>query len=80
MPMSRNGEYLRPSSPMFQALTNGISLQSRYVHTGCLEAWRKAAPNERAFWECQQCGYQYRLRRTSLARLVTSPRAPKLRT
>ncbi|BGP52799.1 hypothetical protein JCM8202_003879 [Rhodotorula sphaerocarpa] len=46
---------------------------SRYVHTGCLEAWRKAAPNERAFWECQQCGYQYRLRRTSLARLVTSP-------
>ncbi|GAA5992084.1 hypothetical protein JCM10908_000737 [Rhodotorula pacifica] len=46
---------------------------SRYVHTACLEAWRKASPNARAFWECQQCGYRYRLQRTALARVVTSP-------
>ncbi|GAA5866890.1 hypothetical protein JCM3774_004594 [Rhodotorula dairenensis] len=46
---------------------------SRYVHTACLEQWRKAAPNARAFWECQQCGYRYRLQRTALARVVTSP-------
>ncbi|GAA5965043.1 hypothetical protein JCM8115_005691 [Rhodotorula mucilaginosa] len=46
---------------------------SRYVHTACLEQWRKASPNARAFWECQQCGYRYRLQRTALARVVTSP-------
>lgn len=52
-----------------------FSSQSRYVHTACLEQWRKASPNARAFWECQQCGYRYRLQRTALARVVTSPRA-----
>ncbi|BGP21451.1 E3 ubiquitin-protein ligase MARCH5 [Rhodotorula toruloides] len=46
---------------------------SRYVHTKCLEQWRKAAPNSTAFYQCPSCAYKYRFRRTTAARLLTNP-------
>lgn len=36
----------------------------RYVHEGCLQAWRQAAPlSDRNFWHCPTCGFQYRMSR-----------------
>ncbi|GAA5838356.1 hypothetical protein JCM9279_003219 [Rhodotorula babjevae] len=46
---------------------------SRHVHTKCLESWRKAAVSPKAFYECSQCRYQYKFRRTTFARALTSP-------
>ncbi|GJN91456.1 hypothetical protein Rhopal_004479-T1 [Rhodotorula paludigena] len=46
---------------------------SRYVHSVCLERWRKAAANPLAFYECGQCRYKYQFRRSSLAKAVTNP-------
>ncbi|GAA5906158.1 hypothetical protein JCM5296_000111 [Sporobolomyces johnsonii] len=45
---------------------------SRFVHTTCLERWRKASANSRSFYQCDQCAFRYRFRRTRLAGLVTS--------
>lgn len=38
---------------------------SRYVHEGCLQAWRHADPayGRRNYWECPTCKYRYRLER-----------------
>ena len=52
--------------------------QSRHVHVKCLESWRKAAVSPKAFYECSQCGYHYKFRRTTFARALTSPRASLL--
>ncbi|EJT69325.1 hypothetical protein GGTG_12944 [Gaeumannomyces tritici R3-111a-1] len=36
----------------------------RYVHEGCLQAWRQAAPlSDRNFWHCPTCKFQYRMSR-----------------
>ncbi|GAA5952647.1 hypothetical protein JCM21900_006059 [Sporobolomyces salmonicolor] len=45
---------------------------ARFVHTACLERWRKASANSRSFYQCDQCAFRYRFRRTRLAGLVTS--------
>lgn len=47
---------------------------SRYVHEGCLQAWRHSDPGyaTRNFWECPTCGFQYRLRRLTWARWISS--------
>ncbi|CAG7920939.1 unnamed protein product [Penicillium olsonii] len=47
---------------------------SRYVHEGCLQAWRHADPKygTRNFWECPTCGFQYRLERLTWARWISS--------
>ncbi|GAA5898641.1 hypothetical protein JCM6882_000886 [Rhodosporidiobolus microsporus] len=45
---------------------------SRFVHQACLEQWRQASRNARSFYACDLCKYQYRFRRTALARIVTS--------
>jgi hypothetical protein len=39
----------------------------RFVHAACLNEWRVASANPRAFHRCDQCGYVYRTRRTALA-------------
>ena len=40
---------------------------SKYVHEGCLQAWRHADPNsKRNFWQCPTCGFRYRLERVGL--------------
>ncbi|PGH29438.1 hypothetical protein GX50_07818 [[Emmonsia] crescens] len=47
---------------------------SRYVHEGCLNAWRHADPaySDRNFWQCPTCGFQYRLERMRWGRWITS--------
>ncbi|KAF9895052.1 hypothetical protein FE257_004680 [Aspergillus nanangensis] len=47
---------------------------SRYVHEGCLQAWRHADPDytERNYYNCPTCGFQYRLDRLTWARLISS--------
>lgn len=46
----------------------------KYVHEGCLEAWRYSGPSytARNFWECPTCKYQYRLERMRWSRVITS--------
>ena len=36
----------------------------RYVHEGCLQAWRRSQPlAARNFWQCPTCSFQYRMER-----------------
>ncbi|KAI9718253.1 MAG: hypothetical protein M1812_004243 [Candelaria pacifica] len=47
---------------------------SKYVHEGCLQAWRHADPGygRRNYWQCPTCGFQYRLERMQWGRWVSS--------
>ena len=47
---------------------------AKYVHEGCLQAWRHADPGyaRRNFFQCPTCSYKYRLQRLGWGRLVTS--------
>ena len=47
---------------------------SRYVHEGCLQAWRHADPDygKRNYWQCPTCGFQYRLQRMAWGRAISS--------
>lgn len=46
---------------------------SKYVHEGCLQAWRHADPNsKRNFWQCPTCGFKYRLERMDWSRWISS--------
>jgi hypothetical protein len=47
---------------------------SKYVHEGCLQAWRHANPDyaRRNYWECPTCGYKYRLQRLGWSRAISS--------
>lgn len=45
----------------------------RYVHEGCLNAWRASRPTQdRNFWHCPTCGYTYKLARLQWASLLGS--------
>ncbi|GAM85156.1 hypothetical protein ANO11243_031600 [Dothideomycetidae sp. 11243] len=45
----------------------------KYVHEGCLTAWRLQDPNrKRNYWECPTCKYNYRLTRMTWAHWVGS--------
>ena len=48
---------------------------SRYVHEGCLQAWRHADPEYGAknYWKCPTCGFKYRLERMRWGRAISSP-------
>lgn len=48
---------------------------SRYVHEGCLQAWRHADPTygRRNYWECPTCKYRYRLERMRWGRWIANP-------
>ncbi len=48
---------------------------ARYIHEGCLEAWRKNAAQKKHFWECNICHYQYQFSRLGWARLLENPAA-----
>lgn len=52
----------------------------RYVHEGCLQAWRHADPSygRRNFWQCPTCGFRYRLDRMSWGRIISSTGKPLL--
>ena len=47
----------------------------RYVHEGCLQAWRHADPayGRRNYWECPTCHFRYRLERMRWGRWISSP-------
>jgi hypothetical protein len=45
----------------------------RYVHEGCLQAWRNAAPlSDRNYWRCPTCHFEYRLQRLRWGRWLSS--------
>nr|XP_031861478.1 uncharacterized protein CI109_003082 [Kwoniella shandongensis]KAA5528550.1 hypothetical protein CI109_003082 [Kwoniella shandongensis] len=44
----------------------------RYVHVECINAWRGTGTNAKAYLECPQCHFRYRVRRTRAAGLATS--------
>ncbi|KUJ18276.1 RING finger domain-containing protein, partial [Mollisia scopiformis] len=46
----------------------------KYVHEGCLQAWRHADPayGRRNFWECPTCKFKYSLERMRWSRVITS--------
>ena len=46
---------------------------AKYVHEGCLQAWRHADPNsKRNYWQCPTCGFKYRLERINWSRWISS--------
>lgn len=47
---------------------------SRYVHEGCLQAWRYTdlSRHRRNYWECMTCGFRYQLERMRWSRWITS--------
>ncbi|KAF2281440.1 uncharacterized protein EI97DRAFT_390123 [Westerdykella ornata] len=63
-----NGRLIRP------CLCKG---SGKYVHEGCLQAWRHADPSygRRNYWECPTCGFKYRLARMGWGRWVASTAA-----
>lgn len=44
----------------------------KYVHEGCLRAWRMAAGADRNLWKCPTCLYEYKLNRLSWGAWVSS--------
>jgi hypothetical protein len=46
----------------------------RYVHEGCLQAWRHADPayGRRNYWECPTCKFKYRLERMKWSKWISS--------
>jgi hypothetical protein len=45
----------------------------KYVHEGCLEAWRRAAPtSDRHYWSCPTCKFDYQVGRLKWGRWITS--------
>ncbi|TAQ84099.1 hypothetical protein B7494_g7580 [Chlorociboria aeruginascens] len=46
----------------------------KYVHVGCLQAWRHADPSygRRNYWECPTCKFRYRLERLRWGRWISS--------
>ncbi|MCJ1313101.1 hypothetical protein MMC25_006778 [Agyrium rufum] len=47
---------------------------SKYVHEGCLQAWRHADPSygKRNYWSCPTCGFRYRLERMAWGRAISN--------
>jgi hypothetical protein len=60
-----NGRLIRP------CLCKG---SAKYVHEGCLQAWRHADPGygRRNYWQCPTCGFKYRLARLGAGRFIGS--------
>ncbi|KAG7294353.1 hypothetical protein NEMBOFW57_004424 [Staphylotrichum longicolle] len=45
----------------------------KYVHEGCLQAWRKTSPlSDRNYWRCPTCQFEYRLQRLRWGRWLSS--------
>lgn len=54
----------------------------KYVHEGCLEAWRHANQNhsDRNMWRCPTCGFEYKMSRLSWGRFLADWRVNLLLT
>lgn len=48
---------------------------ARYIHEGCLDAWRRNAAQRKHFWECNICHYRYQFSRLGWARLLENSAA-----
>ena len=48
---------------------------ARFIHEGCLDAWRRNAVQKKHFWECDICHYHYQFSRLGWARLLENPAA-----
>lgn len=45
----------------------------RYVHEGCLRAWRESQPlRDRNYWKCPTCGFQYKMTRLKYSKWIRS--------
>ncbi|KAK4214447.1 hypothetical protein QBC37DRAFT_283736 [Rhypophila decipiens] len=45
----------------------------KYVHEGCLQAWRRAQPlADRNFWKCPTCSFEYRMERLRWSQWLSS--------
>ncbi|TRM60233.1 hypothetical protein BD626DRAFT_505873 [Schizophyllum amplum] len=44
-----------------------------YVHVECLKRWRLSSTSSKAYYECPQCHYQYRVARTRAVGIATNP-------
>ncbi|SCV68644.1 BQ2448_765 [Microbotryum intermedium] len=44
---------------------------SRHVHVSCLAVWRARSARASSFYQCDQCGYQYKFRRTAMASILS---------
>ena len=60
-----NGRLIRP------CMCKG---SAKYVHEGCLQAWRHADPSygRRNYWQCPTCKFKYRLARLGAGKFVGS--------
>ena len=47
---------------------------SKYVHEGCLQAWRHADPGyaKRNYWQCPTCRFRYRLERITWGHWISN--------
>eukprot|EP00051_Salpingoeca_urceolata_P012704 m.157223 g.157223 ORF g.157223 m.157223 type:complete len:332 (+) comp17578_c3_seq1:53-1048(+) len=45
----------------------------RFVHTGCLDQWRHASVKSTSYFQCDQCGFRYNMRRAQVAAWLRSP-------
>ena len=50
----------------------------KWIHVKCLNQWRAVAPNARSYYRCDQCGYEYNLRRAEWADYVAHPNTAKI--
>jgi len=50
----------------------------KWIHVQCLNEWRAVAPNARSYYRCDQCHYEYNLRRAEWARYVEHPATSKV--
>lgn len=69
--------YISPDDPSLGRLISPCKCKGsqRYVHEGCLHAWRKANPGRGAnpnFFICPTCHYHYRVGRLTWARQLQS--------
>ena len=46
---------------------------ARFIHEGCLDAWRKNAAQKKHFWECNICHYKYQFSRLGWAWILENP-------
>lgn len=66
--------YISPDDPELGRLVSPCKCKGsqRYVHEGCLDAWRKAGGTNTNFFTCPTCKYNYRIGRLTWARQLQS--------
>lgn len=71
---SKKPKYISPDPELGRLMSPCMCKGSqKYVHEGCLDAWRHAARNHssRHMWKCPTCGFQYRTSRLSVGKALS---------